>query len=306
MKEQQNSVAPIAEEIHPKTQRRPQADRHGMRGAIVSLRSDPRVMVSGLLIVIFILIGVFAPLITPYDPQFMDPSASLAGPSTSHLFGTDQLGRDVLSRLIYGARLSLEVSIFSVAIAFIIGVSVGVICSYFGSWVDGILMRIVDVFLAFPALVLAIAVAAFLGPSLWSIIFVIGIVYWPTFARITYVVTGAVKHMEYVESARALGSSNFRIIVRTILPNSLAPLIVQTSLSLGFAILTESGLSFLGVGVPPPAPSWGTQIAESRLTLGQDPLLVIWPAVAIALAILSFNILGDGLRDMLDPRTRGR
>lgn len=306
MKNQQQTAIAFTEELHSASVEAAPVNRSGAGYFFSQVRRDKRIMISALLIILFVAVGAFASLISPYDPQSMDPSASLAGPSAAHWLGTDQLGRDVLSRLIYGARLSLEISIGSVVIAFVVGVTIGAVSAYFGSWFDGVLMRVVDVFLAFPALVLAIAVAAFLGPSLWSIILVIGIVYWPIFARLTYVVTGAIKHLDYVESARALGASHARIIVRTILPNSLAPLIVQTSLSLGFAILTESGLSFLGVGVPPPAPSWGTQIAESRLTLSQDPLLVVWPAVVIAIAILSFNILGDGLRDLLDPRTRGR
>jgi peptide/nickel transport system permease protein len=270
------------------------------------LLAEPRVVVSGTAILILALIGLFAPWISPYDPETMDSSLSLAGPSASHWLGTDQLGRDVLSRLIYGARLSLQVSVYAVAFAFVCGVSVGVISSYFGSWIDTILMRVVDVLLAFPALVLAITVAAYLGPSLKNIVLVIGIVYTPIFARLTYVVTRAIKPVDFVQAARALGASHARIIFRAILPNSLAPLIVQISLSLGFAILTESGLSFLGVGVPPPAPSWGSEIANARLTLNQAPLLVVWPSLVIAVAILGFNILGDALRDVLDPRIRGR
>jgi peptide/nickel transport system permease protein len=282
------------------------ATRAGARSLPRQLLREPRVVASGVVIVLLALIALFAPLLAPYDPETMDSSLSLAPPSASHLLGTDQLGRDVLSRLIYGARLSLQISVYAVAFAFVIGVTVGVISSYFGSWIDTILMRVVDVLLAFPALVLAITVAAYLGPSLKNIVLVIGIVYTPIFARLTYVVTRAIKPVEYVQAARALGASHARIILRAILPNSLAPLIVQISLSLGFAILTESGLSFLGVGVPPPAPSWGSEIANARLTLNQAPLLVVWPSVVIAVAILGFNILGDALRDVLDPRIRGR
>ena len=267
---------------------------------------EPRIVVSGIAILALVLIGLLAPLFSPYDPEFMDSSLSLGPPSASHWLGTDQLGRDELSRLVYGARLSLQISVYAVAFAFVMGVAIGVISSYFGSWIDVILMRIVDVLLTFPALVLAITVAAYLGPSMTNIVLVIGIVYTPVFARLTYVVTRAIKPVEYVEAARALGASHARIIFRAILPNSLAPLIVQISLSLGFAILTESGLSFLEVGVPPPAPSWGSEIATARLTLNQAPLLVVWPSVTIALAILSFNILGDALRDLLDPRIRQR
>jgi len=267
---------------------------------------EPRIVVSGAVIALLTMTGLLAPLISPYDPEFMDTSLSLAGSSADHWLGTDQLGRDVLARLIFGAQLSLQISVYAVAFAFTVGVAVGVVSSYFGSWIDTILMRVVDVLLTFPALVLAITVAAYLGPSLKNIVLVIGIVYTPVFARLTYVVTRAIKPVEYVQAARALGASHARIIFRAILPNSLASLIVQISLSLGFAILTESGLSFLGVGVPPPAPSWGSEIANARLTLNQAPMLVVWPSVVIACAILSFNILGDALRDLLDPRIRTR
>jgi peptide/nickel transport system permease protein len=284
----------------------PSRVRPAARGFVAKALREPRIVASGTIILLLILVSFCAPLLSPYDPEFMDSSLSLGKASASHVLGTDQLGRDVISRLIYGARISLQVSFYAVAIAFICGVSIGVISSYFGSWIDTVLMRIVDVLLAFPALVLAITVAAYLGPSLRNIVLVIGIVYTPVFARLTYVVTRAIKPVEYVQAARALGASHPRIIFRAILPNSLAPLIVQVSLSLGFAILTESGLSFLGVGVPPPAPSWGSEIANARLTLNQAPLLVVWPSVVIAFAILSFNILGDALRDLLDPRIRTR
>ena len=286
--------------------RLPERARRAAPGFSARVLREPRVVVSCVVILTLALIGLFAPLLGPYDPEFMDTSLSLARPSAAHWLGTDQLGRDVLTRLVYGARLSLQISVYAVAFAFVVGVSVGVVSSYFGSWIDTVLMRVVDVLLAFPALVLAITVAAYLGPSLKNIVLVIGIVYTPVFARLTYVVTRAVKPVEYVQAARALGASHARIIFRAILPNSLAPLIVQISLSLGFAILTESGLSFLGVGVPPPTPSWGSEIANARLTLNQAPLLVFWPSVVIASAILSFNILGDALRDLLDPRIRHR
>lgn len=284
----------------------PSRVRPAARGFLAKALREPRIVASGSIILLLVLVALCAPLLSPYDPELMDSTLSLGRASGSHLLGTDQLGRDVVARLIFGARVSLQVSVYAVAIAFVCGVTIGVISSYFGSWIDTILMRIVDVLLAFPALVLAITVAAYLGPSLRNIVLVIGIVYTPVFARLTYVVTRAIKPVEYVQAARALGASHPRIIFRAILPNSLAPLIVQISLSLGFAILTESGLSFLGVGVPPPAPSWGSEIANARLTLNQAPLLVVWPSVVIAFAILSFNILGDALRDLLDPRIRTR
>jgi len=276
------------------------------RGTARRLLGDKRVVVCGAIIALLVLVGLLAPLISPYDPETIDSKRSLAPPDGVHWLGTDQLGRDMVARLIYGARVSLQISFYSVAFALIVGMTVGVLSAYFGSWIESTLMRIVDVLLAFPALVLAITVAAYLGPSLRNIILVIGIVYTPIFARLTYVVTRSVKHVEYVEAARSMGATHRGIIFRAILPNSIAPLIVQVSLSLGFAILTESGLSFLGVGVPPPAASWGSEISQARLTLTQAPLLVIWPSIVIGTAILSFNVLGDALRDVLDPRIRHR
>jgi len=272
--------------------------------AVRTLLRDPRVSISSGVLILFILAGLLAPLISPYETEYMDYTATLASPSRAHLLGTDQLGRDVLSRLLHGARISLQIAVYSVALALVLGVAMGVTSSYLGGWIDNLIMRLMDILLAFPALVLAITVAAYLGPSLRNVALVIGIVYMPIFARLTYVITRTVMKMEYVEAARAIGASPIRLILRAILPNSVAPLIVQTSLSLGFAILTESGLSFLGLGVPPPAPSWGSEIASSRLTLDQAPLLVLWPSITIAAAILSFNLLGDSLRDHLDPRVR--
>jgi peptide/nickel transport system permease protein len=272
----------------------------------LTLLREPRAVGAGTIVLLLAIIAIFAPLLAPYDPEALDPSASLGGPGAAHWLGSDQFGRDVLSRLMFGARLSLQISVESVVLASVTGITLGVLSSYFGGWLELIVMRVVDVLLAFPALVLAIAVAAYLGPSVDHIALVIGIVYMPIFARLTFAVTSVTGHAEFVDAARALGASHARIILRAILPNSLAPLIVQLSLSLGFAILAESGLSFLGVGVPPPATSWGAEIAGARLTLDRDPLLVVWPSIALGLAILSFNVLGDALRDVLDPRVLKR
>ncbi|MBV9174294.1 MAG: ABC transporter permease [Chloroflexi bacterium] len=278
--------------------------RPARRSTFSRLLQDPRAVGAGAVLVCLVLIAIFAPLLAPHDPEAIDPAASLARPSADHWLGADQLGRDVLSRLMFGARLSLQISIESVTLAVLVGVTLGVLSSYFGGWIELIVMRVVDVLLVFPALVLAITVAAYLGPSVEHIALVIGIVYMPIFARLAYSVTAVTRRAEFVQAARALGASHARIILRGILPNSLAPLIVQVSLSLGFAVLAESGLSFLGVGVPPPATSWGAEIAGARLTLDKDPLLVVWPSAVLGLAILSFNVLGDALRDVLDPRIR--
>jgi peptide/nickel transport system permease protein len=279
-------------------------NRRTQRSTVYRLIHDRRVVIAGSIVLLLILVALLAPLIAPRDPEAIDASASLSGPSADHWLGADQLGRDVVSRLMFGARLSLQISIESVTLAAVVGISLGVLSSYFGGWIELIVMRVVDVLLVFPALVLAITVAAYLGPSVDHIALVIGIVYMPIFARLAYSVTAVTRRAEFVQAARALGASHARIILRAILPNSLAPLVVQISLSLGFAVLAESGLSFLGVGVPPPATSWGAEIAGARLTLDKDPLLVVWPSVVLGLAILSFNVLGDALRDVLDPRIR--
>ena len=279
-------------------------DRQARRSELTLLAHDGRALAAGSILLLLGLIAVLAPILAPHDPEAIDPGASLSGPSADHWLGADQFGRDVVSRLMFGARVSLQISVESVAFAALVGITLGVLSSYFAGWIELIVMRVVDVLLVFPALVLAIAVAAYLGPSVDHIALVIGIVYAPILARLAYSVTSVTRQAEFVQAARALGASHARIILRAILPNALAPLIVQVSLSLGFAVLAESGLSFLGVGVPPPASSWGSEIAGARLTLDKDPLLVVWPSVVLGLAILSFNVLGDALRDVLDPRMR--
>jgi ABC-type dipeptide/oligopeptide/nickel transport system permease subunit len=283
----------------------PGQSRRARRSTLVALLHDGRAVTAGTIVLLLALIALLAPILAPHDPEAIDPSASLSGPSAEHWLGADQLGRDVISRLMFGARLSLQISIQSVVLAALVGIALGVLSSYFGGWIELVVMRVVDVLLVFPALVLAITVAAYLGRSVGNIALVIGIVYMPIFARLAYSVTAVTRRAEFVQAARAMGASHPRIILRAILPNSFAPLIVQASLSLGFAILAESGLSFLGVGVPPPATSWGAEIAGARLTLDKDPLLVVWPSAVLGLAILSFNVLGDALRDVLDPRIRG-
>ncbi len=264
-------------------------------------------MISATMISLLILVAILAPVLSPYDPNYMDYNLPLSPPSSDHWLGTDQFGRDVLSRLMFGARLSLQIAIASVAVAVVIGVTLGVVSAYVGGWLETVLMRLTDVMLVFPELVLAIAVAAYLGASLHEHHACHRHRLHAHLRRLSFAVTRSVSKREYVEAERAIGANGAHIIWRAILPNSWAPIIVQTSLSLGYAILTESGLSFLGSrGSSPPAPSWGAQIAEARLTLSQAPLLVLWPSLVIATAILSFNILGDSLRDMLDPRMRGR
>lgn len=268
------------------------------------LLQNPRVTIPGVVIILLLLVAIFAPWLAPKDPLEINSRLRLQGPSSEALLGTDEAGRDLLSRVIVGARTSMFVAIGSVALATVAGVLIGLIGAYFGGIWETITMRSVDVLLVFPPILLAIAVVAFLGPSVRNLIFVIAILYMTRFARITFGSTVQVKGLEYVEAARVLGAGHSRILLRYILPNILAPIFVQISLSLGFAILLESGLSFLGLGTPPPQPSWGNMIGAARGYMQQNAWFVFWPSLAISIAILSFNTLGDGLRDSLDPRLR--
>jgi peptide/nickel transport system permease protein len=266
-------------------------------------RWNPRLAVGGAVIALLVAAAVLAPVLAPADPLEMSP-ALLAAPSRDHPLGTDSFGRDVLSRLLHGARVSLLVAALSVAAAGTVGTLLGLLSATARGAVDWIIMRAMDVVLAFPPILLAIAAVTFLGAGLAKLALVIAVLYVPTFARLAYGSALGVTHKEFVESARALGASSWHQMRRHILPNVAGPIIVQGSLSLGFAILVESGLSFLGLGVLPPTATWGRMVSESRNYLQRMPLLLIWPSLAIALAIGAFNLLGDGLRDRLDPRLR--
>ena len=258
----------------------------------------------GVILILFILMAVLAPVIAPYDPYYMDASATLAPPSAEHLLGTDNMGRDILSRIFYGAQISLKVSIVSVSIATAAGVILGVVAGYFGKLTDGIISRILEIMFAFPEVLLALLIMSILGPSLINIMIAIGIVYTPIFARITRGAVLSVKDSLYVEAARSIGVKDSIIIVRHILPNILSPILVQITLSLAFAILSEASLSFLGIGVEPDIPSWGIMLNNGKAWIEIAWWVGVFPGIAIALAVLGFNILGDGLRDVLDPRLR--
>ena len=234
----------------------------------------------------------------------MDSTAVLMPPGGKHLLGTDNMGRDILSRIIYGSRISLQVSLVSVSIATAAGVCLGVLAGYFGKLTDGIISRVIEIMFAFPEVLLALLIMAILGPSLNNIMIAIGIVYTPIFARITRGAVLTVKESLHVEAARSIGVSDFSIIVRHILPNVLAPILVQITLSLAFAILSEAALSFLGIGVEPDIPSWGIMLNNGKSWIEIAWWVGVFPGIAIALAVLGFNILGDGLRDVLDPRLR--
>ena len=252
----------------------------------------------------FILLALFASLIAPYDPVATSWSLVRKPPSALHWFGTDELGRDILSRVIYGARASLMAGAISVGIALGIGVPLGILSGYRGGFVDALISRITDAMLACPFLILAIALSAFLGPSLRNAMIAIGITTTPIFVRLTRGQTMSVKVEDYVEAARAMGNPRWRIALFHILPNILPALLVQATLSIAAAIIAEAALSFLGLGQQPPAPSWGSMLNAAQRFLTNAPWMAIWPGLGIFLVVLSFNLVGDGLRDALDPRER--
>ena len=261
-------------------------------------------MIGSAFLLFFVILAIFAPLIAPYDPLANDYSAILSAPTKSHLFGTDNLGRDILSRIIFGSRISLRVSLVSVAIATAAGVLLGVIAGFFGGIVDIVISRILEVMFSFPEVLLALLIMSILGASLNNIMIAIGIVYTPIFARITRGAVLTIKDSLYVEAATTMGVKKRVIIVRHILPNILSPVIVQVTLSLAVAILSEAALSFLGIGVEPDVPSWGMMLNYGKTWIALAWWVGVFPGIAIALTVLGFNVLGDGLRDVLDPRLR--
>jgi peptide/nickel transport system permease protein len=261
------------------------------------------VLVGAIIIAITALIGMLAPVIAP-DPARMDVAGRLQAPSAAHWFGTDDLGRDVFARVVYGARLSMGVGLAVVAFALVLGLVAGLSAGYFRK-LDNVIMRVMDGLMAFPAIILAIALMASLGPSVTNVIVAIGVVYTPRVARVVRGSVLVVRENQYVEAAQALGIADVGIILRHVLPNCLSPVIVQGSFVFAAAVLTEAALSFLGVGVPPYVPSWGNALSEGRLYLQQAPWLVLYPGGAIMVTILGLNLLGDGVRDLLDPKIRG-
>ena len=257
----------------------------------------------GLVIVLaFIVLAIFAPLIAPYDPVATSWSAVRAAPSSEYWFGTDEIGRDVLSRVVWGARASLLAGLVSVCISMALGVPIGLLAAYVGGWTDGLISRFTDSMLAVPFLILAIALAAFLGPSLSNAMIAIGVSATPIFIRLTRAQVLAVKVEDFIEAARAVGNPHWRIALRHILPNVLPPLIVQATLAIAAAIIAEASLSFLGLGQQPPAPSWGSMLNTAKNYVDNAPWMAIWPGLSIFLLVLSFNLFGDGLRDALDPK----
>jgi peptide/nickel transport system permease protein len=269
------------------------------------LRSSRLITAGGAVALLIVLVALAAPLLAPFPADAgsaTHPVAALQAPSLHHLFGTDQVGRDVFSRVLYGARVSPLVALFVLVIACVVGIPLGVVAGYFGGVADEVIMRVTDVFLAFPSLLLSLAFAAVLPPSLTSLTIAIAITWWPWYTRLIRGQAASVAGRPYVESCRALGLPAWRILLRHVLPNSVTPLIVQVSLDVGGVILTASALSFLGLGAQDPTPDWGLMVAEGENYFTTQWWLVTYPGLAILLIALAFNLLGDGLRDVLDPR----
>ena len=282
-----------------------EALRHaGRPGVLRSLLREPTALVGGAIVLGMSLLAIAAPLIAPADPTAVDGARRLLPPGPDALLGTDNLGRDIASRLMWGARLSLGTAALATALILTIGVGAGLVTGYYGGLVDDLVMRVVDVILAFPALILALAIVGILGPGVGSVMLAIVSVAWADYARVMRGLVLAARERQYVEAARAVGAPDARIIVRHLLPNVFAPIVVLASLEMGGLILAVSALSFLGLGAQPPTPEWGAMLNDGRVFIFSAPQLMIYPGLAISLVVVGFNLLGDGLRDVLDPHTR--
>ncbi len=275
-----------------------------MAEVVGRLLRTPQGLLGSLIVAAVALAALAGPFLAPHDPEAFHITARFKGPGADYWLGTDQFGRDILSRIIHGSRISLYVGVVSVGIALGIGGTLGLIAGYFGGWIDNVIMRLMDVMFSIPSLVLAIAITGILGPNLRNAMIAIGIVYTPTFARVARGPVLSVVQHEYIQAARTIGARDWRIIAQHVLPNVTAPIIVQTTLSLSTAILAEAVLSFLGLGTQPPEPSWGTMLGTGRKFMETAPWVAVFPGLAIMLAVLGFNLLGDGLRDALDPRLK--
>lgn len=268
-------------------------------------RHNPLAAIGVVLVVIFVLFAIFSPWIAPQDPAYIDLPNRLAGPSAGHWCGTDELGRDINSRLIYGSRISMLVGSCVVAASLALGLIIGSIAGYYGGRIDRFVnIVLMNAFLSFPGILLAIAFVAFRGPGIFNLVFALSLGGWVGYARLVRAQVLAAREREFVEAARALGASDLRVIVRHILPNIIQPIIVQAAIGMAGAILAEATMSFLGLGVPPPTSSWGTMLNDGRSHLFDAPHLVVFPALTVMLAVLAFNFIGDALRDYLDPRSR--
>ncbi|MEE9518641.1 MAG: nickel transporter permease [bacterium] len=270
------------------------------------LRSTPLAALGLLILLVLLVVARFAPYISPYDPTAIRLAEGLSGPSITHPLGQDKLGRDILSRIIYGARISLYVGVATVMLSALVGTVVGAVSGYAGGVVDEVVMRLIDVLLAFPGILLAVAVMAILGPSLNNIVIALTVLGWVGYARLVRGQVLALREFEFVQAARALGADARRIIARHLVPNVLGPVIVQATFGMAGAIVAEAGLSFLGLGTQPPTPSWGSMLNDGREFLLTTPHLTTFPGLAIMTVVLGLNFLGDGLRDILDPKSRAR
>jgi peptide/nickel transport system permease protein len=281
-----------------------QPARGNVARAWLQLRRNRAAMAGLVVVTLLVFAAIFAPFLAPYNPYTVDLTQRLQPPGGAHVLGTDELGRDILSRLIYGARVALWVGIVTVALAGLIGISAGLVAGYSGGRWDAIIMRLVDVFLAFPVIILAIAIVAVRGPGLTNVLIALALVYWTSYARVARATVLVLREEEYTWAARTLGASSPRIMLRHLLPNALAPMVVLASLGMGNAILAEAALSFLGLGIQPPEASWGSMLNTGMQFLRDASYLSTFPGLAIFVTVLGFNLLGDGLRDALDPRMR--
>ena len=289
MEQWRKEIRPIASEI---------------RYSLYLIRMHPLALAGMAIILGLTAVAILAQWVTPYDPLSVALSEKLLPPSLEHIFGTDDLGRDIFSRVIAGSRISLRVAITVVAFAFTLGTTLGVIAGFYGGATDEVIMRTTDTFLSIPSLVLALVIAAALGPSLYNLMLSICVTWWPWYTRLVRGETLSVREKQYTESARMVGVSDFRLLFRHILPNCLAPVIVNASMDMGFVILTAAGLSFIGLGAQPPMPEWGAMLSLGRGYLREAWWVATFPGLAILVTVLGFNLLGDGLRDILDPRLR--
>lgn len=270
------------------------------------LFQSPMVTAAFVVMVGLCAVALLAPLLSPKHPLVMDFRAQLSPPSRTFLLGADSFGRDVLSRLVYGARISLGISLASVLSAVAIGVPVGCLAGYLGGLTDEVLMNVADGLLSLPPLVIAVALVGILGPNVQNVVFALTVVYAPRFARLSRATVLSLRDQDFVQAVRALGAGDGRILIRHLVPNAIAPLLVLTTVTFGQALIAESGLSFLGLGAQPPTPTWGSMLSESRTYIQQAPWLPIFPGMTIMLAVLALNVLGDGVRDAIDPKLRGR
>ncbi|WNS76688.1 ABC transporter permease [Bacillus sp. DTU_2020_1000418_1_SI_GHA_SEK_038] len=298
---QQPQLQPTAPAI-PVKEYNPKAAR--AKAFYKKLAKNKAAMCGAFIVIAITFMAIFAPLLAPYDPAEMALSKKLQAPSSEHWLGTDDKGRDILSRILFGARISLTIGILSTALGAFAGILLGVVSGYYGRWIDSFIMRICDILLAFPGILLALAIISVLGASTTNVIIAVAFFAVPTFARIVRGSTLSVKKLEYIDAIRAMGSSDFRIIFKHILPNILSPIIVQATLYIASAIITASSLSFLGMGTKPPTPEWGFMLSQGRSYLAQAPHVTLIPGLAILLVVVGFNLFGDGLRDALDPKSK--